>query len=106
VALYPMKDPRSYFIALKEFAKDVSVPEVLVCDANLTQKKWEVKEFLIQNGTTLRVFKAETQWANQAELYIGLYERGNLERHECNRFPYCPMGLLYGTPSINLPSHS
>ena len=45
---------------------------MLVCEAHLTQKKCEIKEFLIQIGTTLRVLEAETQGANRAELYIGL----------------------------------
>ena len=34
-----MKDQRSYFLALKEFAKDVGAPDVLVCDSHPTQKK-------------------------------------------------------------------
>ena len=72
MALYPTKDLISYFLALNEFAKDIGVPEVLVCDAHPTQKKQEVKEFLIQIGITLRVLEAETQIANWAELYIGL----------------------------------
>jgi hypothetical protein len=72
VAVYPMKDQRSYLLALKEIAKDVGAPEVLVCDAHPTQEKLEVKEFLIQIGTTLQVLEAKTQWANWAELYIGL----------------------------------
>ena len=45
---------------------------MLICDAHPTQKKREVKEFLIQIGTTLRVLEAEMQWADWAELYIGL----------------------------------
>ena len=67
-----MKDQRSYFLALKEFAKDVGAPDVLVCDSHPTQKKREVKEFLIQIGTRLQVLEAETQWCNRAELYIGI----------------------------------
>ena len=67
-----MKDQQSNFLALKEFAKDVGAPEVLVYDAHPTQKKREVKEFLIQIGTTLRVLEAETQWTYWAELYIGI----------------------------------
>jgi hypothetical protein len=31
-----------------------------------------VREFCTQIGTTLKVLEAETQWANRAELYIGL----------------------------------
>ncbi len=66
VSLYPMKDQRSYYLALKEFAEDFGAPEVLVCDTHPPQKKHEVKEFLIQIGTTLCVLEAEMQWANRA----------------------------------------
>lgn len=72
VYFIPMKDQRSYFSALKQFAKEVGAPEVLVCDSHPTQKKRDVKEFCVQIGTTLRVLEAETQWANRAELYVGL----------------------------------
>ena len=72
VALYPMRDTKSYFSLLKVFAKDVGAPEVLVCDSHPTQKKCEVREFLHQIGMTLRVLEANTQWANRAELYVGL----------------------------------
>ncbi len=71
-AFYLMKDQPSYFAALKMFAKEVGAPEVLVCNLHPTQKKRKVKEFCIQIGTTLHVLEAETQWANCAELYMGL----------------------------------
>jgi hypothetical protein len=67
-----MKDQRSYFSALKQFAKEVGAPKVLVCDLHPTQKKREVKEFCVQIGITLCVLKAKTQWANCAKLYVGL----------------------------------
>ncbi len=57
----PMKDQRRYFSALKQFAKEVGTPEVLVCDLHPTQKKREVKEFCVQIGTTLCVLEAKTQ---------------------------------------------
>ncbi len=72
VYFVPMKDQCSYFSALKQFVKEVGAPEVLVCDSHPTQKKRDVKEFCVQIGTTLRVLETETQWANQAELYVGL----------------------------------
>ena len=43
--LYPMKKEAEYFLALKEFSKDVGAPDVLVCDSAKTQKKREVKDF-------------------------------------------------------------
>jgi hypothetical protein len=72
VAFYPMKRQADYFLALKQFAKDVGVLEVLVCDPHLAQTKCEVQNFCTQIGTTLKVLEAEMQWANRAELYIGL----------------------------------
>jgi hypothetical protein len=72
VAIYPMKNQRDYFLALKQFAKDVGAPDVLVCDPHPTQRQCKVKEFCIQIGTTLRILEAKTQWANRAELYVGL----------------------------------
>jgi hypothetical protein len=72
VAIYPMKKHSDYFLALQQFAKDVGAPDVLVYDPHLAQTKWEVQEFCTQIGTTLKVLEAKTQWANRAELYIGL----------------------------------
>jgi hypothetical protein len=72
VAFYPMKRQADYFLALKQFAKDVGTPEVLFCDPHPAQTKHEVQIFCTQIGTTLKVLEAETQWANRAELYIGL----------------------------------
>jgi len=72
VAVYPMKKQPDYFLALKQFAKDVGAPDVLVCDPHPAQTKREVREFCTQIGTTLKVLDAETQWVNRAELYIGL----------------------------------
>ena len=67
-----MAKEAEYFLALKEFSKDVGAPDVLVCDSAKTQKKREVKEFCTQIGTTIKILEAETQWANQAELVVGL----------------------------------
>jgi hypothetical protein len=67
-----MKCQQDYFLALKQFAKDVGAPDVLVYDPHLAQTKWEVCDFCTQIETTLKVLEAETQWANCAELYIGL----------------------------------
>ena len=45
VAIYPMKKQSDYFLALKQFAKDVDAPDVLVCDPHPAQTKREVREF-------------------------------------------------------------
>jgi hypothetical protein len=68
VTIYLMQHQRDYFLALKQFAKNVGAPDVLVCDPHPTQKQRKVKEFCTQIGTTLKVLEAQTQWANRAEL--------------------------------------
>jgi len=72
VAIYPMQHQRDYFLTLRQFVKEVGVPEVLVCDPHPTQMQRKVKEFCTQIGTTLRILEAQTQWANRAELNDGL----------------------------------
>jgi hypothetical protein len=42
VALYPMKKQQEVYLALKQFAKEVGAPEVLVCDPHPAQVKREV----------------------------------------------------------------
>ena len=43
LALYPMQQESEYPLALKEFAKYVGAPEVLVCDGSKTQNQRQVK---------------------------------------------------------------
>ena len=71
-AIYPIQHQRDYFLALRSFAKEVGAPEVLVCNPHPTQMQQKVKEFCTQIRTTLRILEARTQWANRAELYVGL----------------------------------
>ena len=67
-----MKLEREFISTLQDFAKDVGVPAVLVCDGAKTQTKKEVNYFANKIGTTLSVLENETQWADWDELYIGL----------------------------------
>ncbi len=80
VALYPMKRQADYFLALKQFAKDVGAPEVLVCDPHPAQTKREEQNFCTQIGTTLKVLEAEMQWPNRVELYIGLMKEATQKK--------------------------
>lgn len=68
----PMRKESHYHDALKQFSKKVGAPEILVCDGAKTQKKREVKDYLNQIGTRLKVLELRTQWANRAELWIGI----------------------------------
>ena len=67
-----MKLQRDYPAALRQFAKDVGAPEILVCDPHPSQNSFEVKDFCNKIGTTLKLLEQVTQWENRAELYVGL----------------------------------
>jgi hypothetical protein len=70
MTVYPMTKESEYPLALKQFAKEVGAPNVLVCDGSKTQNQRDVKTFLTQIGTTLKTLEAETQWANRSALII------------------------------------
>ena len=61
---------------LKGFCKEVGVPTTMVCDPHKAQTADEVRRFLYEVGTTLRVLERGTQWANLAERFIGLLKNG------------------------------
>ena len=75
VALYPMKTKNDFHLALKQFCKDVGVPLRLVCDPSGEQSSKKVKHFCHLVGTTLRFIEESIQWANCAELYVGLFKK-------------------------------
>ena len=67
-----MSKVSEYTQALKQFAKDVGAPEVLIADPRPVHKSKYVKAFYNQVGTTLKILEEYTQWASRDELYIGL----------------------------------
>ena len=62
--------------ALKAFAKEVGVPWALICDPHPSQKTEDLRRFLYEIGTSLRLLERGTQWANLAERFIGLLKNG------------------------------
>ncbi len=72
VAVYPMRKASNFEDALKLFCKEVGVPLTLIADPHPSQKSNSVRRFCDQTGMTLRLLEKSTQWANRAELYIGL----------------------------------
>ena len=74
VFVVPMKSKSEFVSALKLFAKEIGAPEALVCDPSGEQTSKKSKQFCHQIGTTLRILEEHTQWANRAELYIGLFK--------------------------------
>eukprot|EP00957_Ditylum_brightwellii_P162463 12371182-Ditylum_brightwellii.AAC.1 len=57
---------------VKEFAKVVGALDAIICDIAREQKSENLKKFLGELSTTLRVLEERTPWANTAKLYIGL----------------------------------
>ena len=109
MTVIPMKKESEYPLALKQFAKEVGVPNVLVCDGSKTQNQRDVKTFLTQIGTTLKTLEAETQWANRSELGIGLIKestRKDLRESGCPivLWDYCMerRALIYNVTSKKL----
>ena len=70
--VYPMESERDFPKTLRMFAKDVGAPEILVADPHPVHKSKETRDFCNKIGTTLRILEQSTQWANRAELYVGL----------------------------------
>ena len=74
VAIYPMTKRSSFKDSLKLFCKEIGVPETLVLDPSGEARNKDVKLFCHKIGTTLKLLQESTQWANRAELYIGLFK--------------------------------
>ena len=74
VFIAAMKSVSEFPKALKMFAKEVGVPEAIISDSHKCHKSKEVQQFCHKIGTTLRVIEGSTQWANRAELYVGLFK--------------------------------
>jgi len=62
----------------------------LVVDPVAENKSKDVRRFFHQVGTTLRILEENTQWANCAELYIGLLKE-SVRKDLCAT--NCPMVL-------------
>ena len=88
VAVYPMRSKSQYPDVLKLFCKEVGVPETLVVDPSGEQTSHKARQFCHKVGTTLRILEESTQWANRAELYIGLFKESI--RNDISR-THCPM---------------
>ncbi|CAJ1959761.1 unnamed protein product [Cylindrotheca closterium] len=72
VYVVPMRTKKDVTLAVKQFAKEIGVPDAIVCDAAGEQTSIELRRFLNSIGTTIRVLEQGTPWANRAELYVGL----------------------------------
>ena len=69
-----MKSVSKFPKALKMFSKEVGVPKAIITDSHKFHKSKEVRQFCHKIGTNLRVLEGSTQWANRAEVYVGLFK--------------------------------
>ena len=86
VYVVPMKSKSEFPFALKQFAKEIGVPIALISDPSGEQTSSKVKKLAKDMDLTLKILEESTQWANLAELYIGLMKeaiREDLRTSDC-----------------------
>ena len=72
IYVVPMKSKSEVLLAVKQFAKEIGVPDAIISDAAKEQTSHNLRKFCGDIGTTLRVLEEGTPWSNKAELYIGI----------------------------------
>ena len=87
VAVYPMELKPDFKDALHLFCKEIGVTISLVIDPSGEETSKAVRKFCNQVSTTLRVLEQSTQWANRAELYIGLLRKSVRKDLQRSNFP-------------------
>ena len=70
--VYPMKVKTEIVNVVKAFAKAIGVPTALTLDPEGTHKSEALKIVANDMNLPLKLLERRTQWANLAELYIGL----------------------------------
>ena len=76
--VYPMKSKSEIPEAIKAFAKEIGVPTALILDPEGTQRSKLIDKITKEMGCKLKFLEKQTQWANLAELYIGLMKKAVL----------------------------
>ena len=70
--VYSMKLKTEIVNTVKAFAKQIGVPMSLILDPEGTQTSKELNKVMKHMCCSLKFLERRTQWANLAELYIGL----------------------------------
>ena len=94
VRFVAMNSRSEVILAMKQFAKEVGVPDAIICDAAEEHKSNAMRNFCHDIGTTLRLLERGTPWANKAELYIGIMKeaiRKDMRESDCpiRLWDYC-----------------
>ena len=61
-----MKTKKEVPQAVKQFAKEISAPDAIICDAAREKTSGYPREFCHKIGTTLRLLEEGTPWDNKA----------------------------------------
>ena len=73
--VYPKKAKTEIVNAVKAFGKEIGVPTALILDPEGTQTLRELEKVTTDLCCPLKFLERRTQWANLAELYIGLLKK-------------------------------
>ena len=72
VYIVPMKSRGDFHLALNMFAKNIGVTLSIILDPSGEQTSAKLTKMYHKMGTTLKILKKSTQYANLAERYVGL----------------------------------
>ena len=72
VYVYFMESVTEIATALRNFMKEVGVPDTMVADPHPNHKDQKVRSLCLEVGTKLRLLEESTQWANFCERIIGI----------------------------------
>ena len=71
IAAYPLPRKADVKFSIRQFCMDIGVPAAFICDPAGEQTSKEVRHFILNAGSTLKMLEEKTLWANRAELIIG-----------------------------------
>ena len=72
----PMKRKGEVLLVVKQFAKEVGAPDVIISNMAREQLLQEVRHFCNLIGTRLCTYEEGTPWSSHADLYIKLMKEG------------------------------
>jgi hypothetical protein len=86
IYVVPMWSKGDVLAVVKQFAKEIGLPNALICNAAGEQKSNELRKFCSEIGMTLQWIDEGTPRANWAELYIGIIKeatRKDMKESSC-----------------------
>ena len=94
IYVVPMKSISDVLQAVQQFAKEIGAPEAIIAESSKDQKSKELRQFLTEIGSTLRLLEENTPWAKKGRTLYWYHQGGSEEGHEGVRLPFIFMGLF------------